>query len=219
VVTRRAFIGTLAGGLLGAPLAARAQQGKVARIGILGNVPRNEGGDLWEAFVQGLRALGYIEGRNITIEERSCEGHYERLPALASDLVRLRGHSHDSDRRDEPWRSREERARRQLRAPRRQHHRTIFRWPRTRGKANRLAQGDAPTRLPGGHSRESGQPAPFRLVGRSEGTDPIVAGHAFNRLRPERLMREGRRHATRPSPQRRSRELGALLRGLRFSPG
>jgi putative ABC transport system substrate-binding protein len=89
-VDRRAFIGTLTGGLLAAPLAAEAQQGKVARIGILGNVPRNEGGDLWEAFVQGLRALGYIEGRNITIEERSCEGHYERLPALASDLVRLR---------------------------------------------------------------------------------------------------------------------------------
>jgi ABC-type uncharacterized transport system substrate-binding protein len=87
---RRAFLCTLAGSLLGAPLAARAQPGKVARIGILGNVPRNEGGDLWEAFVQGLRALGYIEGRNITIEERSCEGHYERLPALASDLVRLR---------------------------------------------------------------------------------------------------------------------------------
>jgi ABC-type uncharacterized transport system substrate-binding protein len=87
---RRAFLGTLAGGLLGAPLAATAQQGKVARIGILGNVPRNEGGDLWEAFVQGLRALGYIEGRHFTIEERSCEGHYERLPALASDLVRLR---------------------------------------------------------------------------------------------------------------------------------
>jgi ABC-type uncharacterized transport system substrate-binding protein len=90
VMKRRAFLGTLAGGLLGAPLAATAQQGKVARIGILGNVPRNEGGDLWEAFVQGLRALGYIEGRHFTIEERSCEGHYERLPALASDLVRLR---------------------------------------------------------------------------------------------------------------------------------
>jgi putative ABC transport system substrate-binding protein len=90
VMKRRAFLGTLAGGLLGAPLAATAQQGKVARIGILGNVPRNEGGDLWEAFVQGLRALGYIEGRHFTIEERSCEGHYERLPALANDLVRLR---------------------------------------------------------------------------------------------------------------------------------
>jgi hypothetical protein len=60
VVTRRAFIGTLAGGLLAAPLAGEAQQAeKRYRIGILANVPRtSEGGDLWGAFLDGLRELG-----------------------------------------------------------------------------------------------------------------------------------------------------------------
>ena len=93
VMNRRAFIGTLAGSLLAAPLAAEAQQAsKVWRIGILGNVPLTdpEGANLWGAFVQGLRELGYVEDQNITIERRSSEGQYERLPALAADLVRLK---------------------------------------------------------------------------------------------------------------------------------
>ena len=89
---RRAFVsGALA--LLAAPLAAEAQQaGKVYRVGILGNVPLTdaEGQHLWGGFIQGLRALGYVEGRNLTIEHRSSEGRYERLPALAAELVRLR---------------------------------------------------------------------------------------------------------------------------------
>ncbi len=92
---RRAFLGTLAvvsGGLL-APLAAEAQQaGKIYRIGILGNVPLTDPGSarLWGKFVQGLRDLGYVDGGNITIEYLSSEGKYERLPALAADLVRLK---------------------------------------------------------------------------------------------------------------------------------
>ncbi len=92
MTTRRAFIGTLAGGLLAASLAAAAEQpGKVFRIGILSNVPVNDpqGTALWGAFIQGLRELGYVEGQNITIEHRSSEGKYERLPSLAADLVRL----------------------------------------------------------------------------------------------------------------------------------
>jgi putative tryptophan/tyrosine transport system substrate-binding protein len=93
MMDRRAFIGTLAGGLLAAPLAAGAQTAtRVYRIGLLGNVPLTdpEGATLWGAFIQGLRELGYVEGQNITIEHRSSEGHYERLPALAADLVRLK---------------------------------------------------------------------------------------------------------------------------------
>jgi putative ABC transport system substrate-binding protein len=68
------------------PLAAAAQQPreKSARIGLLGDVPSF----LDEAFRQGLRELGYIEGQNIVIEHRSPEWHYERLPGLATDLVR-----------------------------------------------------------------------------------------------------------------------------------
>ena len=83
---RRAFIGTLVAGFA-APLVAEAQQprGKAARIGLLGDVPLF----LDEAFRQGLRELGYVEGQNIVIEHRSPEWKYERLPGLAADLVRL----------------------------------------------------------------------------------------------------------------------------------
>ena len=91
MVTRRAFIGTLAGGLLAAPLAAGAQQaGKVYRIGILGNVPLSdtEGARVWGALTQGLRELGYAEGQNLIVEHLSTEGRPERLPALATQLVR-----------------------------------------------------------------------------------------------------------------------------------
>ena len=74
--------------LLAAPLAASAQQppGKSYRIGLLGDVPSF----LDEAFRQGLRELGYVEGQNIAIEHRSPEFKYERLPGLAADLVRLK---------------------------------------------------------------------------------------------------------------------------------
>src|SRR6202795_1298057 len=73
-----------------APLAAEAQQAaKVARIGYLS---RNlaAGPHLPEAFRQGLRDLGYVEGRNVVIEYRSAEGKLERLPALAAELVALK---------------------------------------------------------------------------------------------------------------------------------
>jgi putative tryptophan/tyrosine transport system substrate-binding protein len=87
---RRAFVTGL-GAALGAPLAAEAQQmGRLYRIGILGNVSIAEpyGASLWGAFVQGLRELGYADGQNISLEYVSSEGKYERLPALAAELVR-----------------------------------------------------------------------------------------------------------------------------------
>jgi putative ABC transport system substrate-binding protein len=87
---RRAFISTLAGGLLAAPLAAGAQQtGKVPRIGYLA---ANLEADAHraEAFRRGLSDLGYVERQNILIEYRSAEGHPERLPTLAAELVRLK---------------------------------------------------------------------------------------------------------------------------------
>ena len=89
MVTRRAFLGTLTGGLLAAPLAAEAQPvGKSARIGYLANnLTANP--HLREAFLQGLRDLGYVEGRNVVIEYRSAEGKSERLPTLAAELVAL----------------------------------------------------------------------------------------------------------------------------------
>lgn len=85
---RRAFIGLL-GGAAAFPLAARAQQrGTVPRIGYLFSFTQAEGRHLWEACRQGLRELGYIEGRNIAVEPRFAEGRHERLPGLATDLVR-----------------------------------------------------------------------------------------------------------------------------------
>ncbi len=87
---RRAFIGTVAGGLLAAPLVAEAQQAaKIARIGYL-SPSLATSPHLREAFRQGLRDLGYVEGRNLVIEYRDAEGKYDRLPALAAELVALK---------------------------------------------------------------------------------------------------------------------------------
>ena len=81
---------TLAVGGLFNPVAAEAQQAaKVARIGYLGpTLAANP--HMIEAFLQGLRDLGYVEGRNVVIEYRSAEGKLERLPALAAELVALK---------------------------------------------------------------------------------------------------------------------------------
>ena len=83
---RRAFLaGTLA--LLAAPLAAEAQQAaKVARIGFL-SIKVSANPHMQEAFLEGLRDLGYVEGHNLVIEYRDAEGKSERLPALAAELV------------------------------------------------------------------------------------------------------------------------------------
>ena len=87
---RREFI-TLFGSAAAAwPLAAGAQQpGKVFRIGFLWDSP-DAFSDALEAFRQGLRELGYTEGRNIVIEYRWAEGKPERMRELAEELVRLK---------------------------------------------------------------------------------------------------------------------------------
>src|SRR5260370_30644266 len=87
---RRPCMAMLTGGPLAGPLAADAQQAaKVARIGYLApNLAASP--HLPEAFLQGLRDLGYVEGRNVVIEYRDAEGKFERLPALAAELVALK---------------------------------------------------------------------------------------------------------------------------------
>jgi len=75
--------------LLAAPVAAESQAGKVYRIGFLGLSSATDYAAYLQAFRQGLRDLGYEEGRNISIDYRWAEGHDERLPALAAELVRL----------------------------------------------------------------------------------------------------------------------------------
>src|SRR5438309_7515933 len=90
MMNRRAFIGTLAGGLLAAPLAAEAQRaGKVPRIGFLRSGPPPQA--FVEGFQQGLRELGYVEGQNIIIEYRFADrGTAEQLADLGSELLRLK---------------------------------------------------------------------------------------------------------------------------------
>ena len=90
-MNRRTFLGTFAVGMLTAPLAAEAQQpAKVARIGYLSPLSASADSAHVEALRQGLRELGYIEGQNAVIETRYADGRFERLPGLATELIRLK---------------------------------------------------------------------------------------------------------------------------------
>jgi putative tryptophan/tyrosine transport system substrate-binding protein len=86
---RREFITLLGGAAAAWPLSARAQPAKTARIGFLGLVSASSHASRIAALRAGLRDLGWIEGRNLFIEFRWAEGHYDRLPALAEELLRL----------------------------------------------------------------------------------------------------------------------------------
>jgi putative ABC transport system substrate-binding protein len=89
VISRRAFLRSVSVGVIVAPLAADAQQpGKVHRIGFLGNLNPTLQARALDAFQQGLRELGWVEGQNVAIEYRWADGNLERLSALASELVR-----------------------------------------------------------------------------------------------------------------------------------
>lgn len=84
---RREFI-TFLGGAASWPLTARAQHsGKLFRIGILGSTSANGLRERMKAFRDGLRVLGHEEGRDIVIEARWADGHYERLPKLLAELI------------------------------------------------------------------------------------------------------------------------------------
>jgi putative ABC transport system substrate-binding protein len=81
---RREFITLLGGAAAGWPLAARAQATKVTRIGFLRQAGPHE--KQFNAFRDGLRAAGYVEGQNIVIEQRYAAGAYERLSDLRPSL-------------------------------------------------------------------------------------------------------------------------------------
>ena len=85
---RREFIGLIGSAAAIAPLAAYAQRSAIAVVGVLSPAgPKT--GDV-NGLIEGLRELGYVEGRNIRFEYRWAEGRFDRLPELAADLVRLK---------------------------------------------------------------------------------------------------------------------------------
>src|SRR4029453_4811755 len=90
VMDRRRFLLTSLAGAVTAPFTAQAEQAaKVPRIGFL-SLNRRGDRHLHGGFRQGLRDLGYVEGRNLVIEHRDADGELERLPALAAELVALK---------------------------------------------------------------------------------------------------------------------------------
>jgi putative tryptophan/tyrosine transport system substrate-binding protein len=91
MMNRRRFLRAVSTTFLTVPLAAEAQKaGKVYRIGFILTAAEDETGFLFKALDEGLRELGYAEGRNVVFERRFAEGRQERLPALAAELVQLK---------------------------------------------------------------------------------------------------------------------------------
>src|SRR6266571_3968485 len=84
---RREFIMLLGGATAALPLTARAQQPPTATIGFVHSASATFTATLTAGFEQGLKEAGYVNGQNLAIEYRWAEGSYDRLPALAADLV------------------------------------------------------------------------------------------------------------------------------------
>ena len=87
---RRELITLLGGAAIAGSAAAHAQQGVMPIVGFLSSRSPGDSSEVVAAFHKGLRQMGFVEGQNTVIAFRWAEGHYDRLPKLASDLVNLR---------------------------------------------------------------------------------------------------------------------------------
>src|SRR5262249_28657381 len=87
---RRKFLALVCGAAAAWPLVARAQQPAMPVVGFLRNTPSTSFDHIVAAFRQGLSEAGFVDGRNVTIQQRWAEGRDDRLPALLADLISLK---------------------------------------------------------------------------------------------------------------------------------
>jgi putative tryptophan/tyrosine transport system substrate-binding protein len=86
-MNRRAFIALIGGAAAAWPLAARAQQPAMPVVGLLRNTPSASFEYIVAAFRRGLSEEGFVDGRNVAVQQRWAEGRDERLPVLLADLI------------------------------------------------------------------------------------------------------------------------------------